>query len=344
MDRRNFLLGGAAGGLALAAAVARAQDVTTLRFHSIVSRDAMLTANVIDPWIKRIEQATGGRVKIEFFPSMQLGGSPTSLYDQVKDGVVDFTQTVVGYTPGRFPKTETFELPFLMTNAEQTSVALQRFVEENSMDEFAGIKLICVNTHGPGLLHTKRPVEKLEDLDGMKIRAGSPVVHDMLAKLGAEPIAIPVPSIAEALTTGVIDGATFPWDLTPQLRLAELVHNHTMLGGPHGLYTLAFVFPMNLAAYDALPEDVRAVFDAESGMEMARQMGKTSDEGDLIGRKIAEDMGNNIIVLDEAETARWVEAAQPTIEQWYAAREATGVDGRALHERAKALIAEAAGA
>jgi TRAP-type transport system periplasmic protein len=218
---------------------------------------------------------------------MQLGGSPFSLYDQVKDGVVDL--------------------------------------------------------HGPGLLHTKQPVEKLEDLKGMKIRAGSPVVHDMLAKFGAEPVAIPVPSIAEALTTGVIDGATFPWDLTQQLRIPELVRNHTMFAGPHGLYTLAFVFPMNLAAYEALPEDIRAVFDAESGVEMARQMGKTADQGDLIARKIAEDMGNNIIVLDEAETARWVEAAQPTIEQWYGAREAMGIDGRALHERAKALIAAESG-
>ena len=107
MDRRNFLLGSAAGGLALATGSATAQDVTILRFHSLTTKESPLTAGVIDPWIKRIEEGTGGRVKIEFYPSMQLGGTPFSLFDQVKDGVVHFTQTVVGYTPGRFPKTET---------------------------------------------------------------------------------------------------------------------------------------------------------------------------------------------------------------------------------------------
>ena len=343
MDRRSFLLASAAGGLALAAGTARAQDTRTLRFHTMVSRDASLTVGVIDPWIKRIEEAAGGTVKIEIYPLMQLGGSPTSLFDQVKDGAVDFTQTVVGYSPGRFPKTETLELPFLVTNAEQTSVAAQRFVNENSLDEFAEVKLICVNTHGPGLLHTKRPIEKLEDLKGMKIRAGSPVVHDLLRNLGAEPIPIPVPQMAEALTTGVIEGATFPWDLTPQLRLSELVRNHTSFSGAHGLYTLVFIVPMNLAAYESLPDEAKAAFDAESSIELARQMGKASDASDIAARKIAEDLGNNLIVLDETETARWVEAAQPTIEGWYAAREAQGIDGQALHARAKELIAAEAG-
>ena len=74
-----------------------------------------------------------------------------------------------------------------------TSVAFQQFVEANSMDEFAGVKLLCVHTHGPGLFHTKDPVNKLEDLKGMKIRGGSRIVNDMLTRLGAEPVGMPVP-------------------------------------------------------------------------------------------------------------------------------------------------------
>ena len=338
MDRRSFLLRSAVGSLALAGGGAFAAGATTLRFHQMVPRETSLTVEVIAPWTQRIEAASGGLLKIEIYPSMQLGGAPQALYDQVKDGVVDFSQAIVGYTPSRFPRTETFELPFLMTDATQTSVAFQRFVEAECMSEFEGVRLISVNTHGPGILHTKKPVTRLEDLRGMKIRGGSRIINDMLGRLGAEPIAMPVTQLPEALATGVIEGCAMPWDLTPQLRLAELVHYHTSFSGNRGLYTQAFVFAMNLGAYEALPDDVKAAIDAESGVEVARAMGQVTDEGDIVARKIAEDAGNTVIVLDEAETARWKDAVQPTIEQWYADTAAQGIDGRGLHEKAMALV------
>ncbi len=338
MRRRSFLRGSVAGVLTLAAGKTSAQDVITLRMHLLVPLETSIVQGAVKPFFDAIEAEAGGRIKIELYPSMQLGGSPFSLYDQARDGVVEFTQTVVGYTPGRFPKTETFELPFLMSDVVSTSVALQKFVEAHCMDEFADVKLLCMNTHGPGLLHTKNPVTRLEDLRGMKIRGGSPVVNDMLAKLGAEPITISVTQVAEALTTGVIDGTTLPWDLTPTLKVPELVHHHTTFGDDRGLYTLAFVFVMNLAAYQALPDDLRALFDKHSGLELARACGKASGAGDVWARQIAVDLGNTIHELDAAETQRWIDASQPTIEQWYAEREAKGIDGRALHQAAKELV------
>jgi TRAP-type C4-dicarboxylate transport system substrate-binding protein len=338
MHRRDVLLGGAAGAFALAAGKAGAQDVTTLRFHALVPKETSLNIEVIVPWGQRLEAASGGRLKFEFYPSMQLGGTPSSLFDQVKDGVVELAQAVLAYTPGRFPKAETFELPFLMTNAEQTSVAVQEFVEANAMDEFAGVKLIALSTLGPGLLHTSRPVSRLEDLKGMKIRGGSRIVNDMLARLGAEPVGLPVPQVPHALTTGVIDGTTQPWDLTQQLRLADLVRYHTSFAGGRGLYTLVLAWVMNRGVYDGLPDDLRAIVDAEPGVELARALGRASDQYDLIGRQAAEELGNNFIELDEAETARWRAAVQPTIEQWYAENAARGVDGKALHEQAMALV------
>ena len=340
MQRRKFLAGSVAGALTLATSKASAQDVITLRMHLLVPLETSIAGGAIVPFVKAVEADSGGRLKIEIYPSMQLGGSPFSLYDQARDGVVEFTQTVIGYTPGRFPKTETFELPFLMSDVVSTSVALQKFVEAHCMDEFTDVKLLCMNTHGPGLLHTKNPVTRLEDLRGMKIRGGSPVVNDMLAKLGAEPITISITQVAEALTTGVIDGTTLPWDLTPSLKVPELVHNHTEFAPGQGLYTLAFVFIMNLAAYEALPDDLKAVFDKHAGVALARACGVATAAGDIWARQVAVDLGNTIHTLDEAETQRWIEGAQPTIEQWYAEREARGIDGRALHEAAKELIAQ----
>lgn len=336
MDRRLFLTGAAAGSAVLAApAIVRAQDATTLRVHQMLPAQATIPAKAIEPWTKRVEEASGGRLKFELYPAMQLGGAPPTLYDQAKDGVVDVIWTVLGYTPGRFPKSEVFELPFLLTNGEATSVAFQEYVEANSMDEFEGIKLLCVHTHGPGLFHTVDPVTKLEDLQGMKIRGGSRIINDMLTRLGAEPVGMPVPQVPEALSTGVITGTTIPWEVTPSLRVAELVKNHTGFSGKYGLYTQTFGFTMNLDRYNALSDDLKAIIDENSGVETARAFGQAMDEGDKVGLKIAQDAGNNIVTLDEAETARWKEAAQPTIDQWYTDM---GGAGEALHEAAKALV------
>ncbi|RYE50761.1 MAG: TRAP transporter substrate-binding protein, partial [Rhizobiaceae bacterium] len=211
MKRRAFLAGTAAGTIALAApAIVRAQEVTTLRVHQMLPAQATIPRAAIEPWTKRVAEASGGRLAFELYPAMQLGGAPPDLYDQAKDGVVDLIWTVLGYTPGRFPKSEVFELPFMVTKGEATSVAFQQFVEANSMDEFAGVKLLCVHAHGPGLFHTKTAVNKLEDLKGMKIRGGSRIINDMLTRLGAEPVGMPVPQVPEALSTGVINGTTIP--------------------------------------------------------------------------------------------------------------------------------------
>lgn len=340
MKRRAFLAGTAAGTFALAApAIVRAQEVTTLRVHQMLPAQATIPSKAIAPWAQRVEEASGGRLKFELYPAMQLGGAPPDLFDQAKDGVVDLIWTVLGYTPGRFPKSEVFELPFMVTKAEATSVAFQQFVEANSIDEFAGVKLLCVHTHGPGLFHTKDPVTKLEDLKGMKIRGGSRIINGLLAGLGAEPVGMPVPQVPEALSTGVINGTTIPWEVTPALKVAELVHNHTGFSGTHGLYTQTFAFTMNLDRYNSLPDDLKALIDQNAGVETARAFGAAMDAGDAVGLKIAQDAGNSIVTLDEAETQRWKDAAQPTIDKWYADATAAGFDGKALHEAAQALIA-----
>jgi TRAP-type C4-dicarboxylate transport system substrate-binding protein len=339
MDRRAFLAGTAAGTVALAApAIVRAQDATTLRVHQMLPAQATIPRAAIEPWTKKVADASGGRLKFELYPAMQLGGAPPDLYDQAKDGVVDLIWTVLGYTPGRFPKSEVFELPFMVTKGEATSVAFQKYVEANSMDEFAGVKLLCVHSHGPGLIHSKDPVTKLEDMKGMKIRGGSRIINDMLGRLGAEPVGMPVPAVPEALSTGVISGTTVPWEVTPSLKLSELVKNHTGFSGDHGLYTQTFGFTMNLDKYNGLPDDLKAIIDANSGVETARAFGQAMDAGDAGGLKIAQDAGNNIITLDEAETQRWKDASQATVDKWYEDAKAAGFDGKALHDAARALV------
>ncbi|HAX20537.1 MAG TPA: C4-dicarboxylate ABC transporter [Hydrogenophaga sp.] len=340
IKRRTALAALGAAASTLFAGTALAQQTMTLRLHQMLPPQATIPAKAIVPWAQKVEAESGGRIKIQLFHAMQLGGAPPQLFDQARDGVVDITWTVLGYTPGRFNKSEVFELPFMSGSAEQSSRAFQAYVEKFAADEFKDVKLIAVHTHGPGLFHTKAPVTGLESLRGMKIRGGSRIINNMLTKLGANPVGMPVPAVTEALSKGVIDGTTIPWEVTPALKVSELVKNHTTFAGQQGLYTQTFAFSMNRSAYDKLPADLKKVIDNNSGIETAAMFGRAMDEGDKVGRAIAEKAGNNIVALDVAETQRWRRTAGTVETDWVNEMKGKNIDGAKLASEARALIAK----
>lgn len=321
------------------AAAAAAQEVT-LRLHQMLPMQAAIPARAITPWIAAVEADSGGRIRIEHYPSMQLGGAPPSLYDQARDGVVDIVWTVLGYTPGRFPRSEAFELPFMVTTAEATSRAFDAYARAHAMDEFAEVHPLVFHTHGPGLLHVRGDgVRRLEDMKGLKLRGPTRIVTGMLGDLGATAIGMPVPAVPESLSKGVIDGVAIPWEVTLPLKISELVNTHTEFSGDRGLYTATFILAMNKDSYAALPDDLKAVIDRHSGVEAAALFGRAMDEVDVIGRAKAVEAGATITVLDEAEVARWRAASTGVVDRWVAEMTGRGVDGAALVQAAQALIA-----
>ena len=269
MFRKLVAAGFFAAGMAVTPFSTNAQEVT-LKLHQFLPLKASIPAGYLQPWIEKVEAESGGRIKVEHYPSMQLGGKPPELIQQVTDGAIHLTWTVLGYTPGRFPKAEAFELPFMVANgnAEGTSRAFHLYYEQHMTDQFPGLKVIAVHTHGAGLLHTKEPVEQLEDLKDMKLRGPTRIITQMLETLGAVAIGMPVPAVPESVSKGVIDGAVIPWEVTLPLKMAELVGNHTALSGDRGLYSATFVFAMNQKAYDDLPDDLKKVIDDNSGMAL----------------------------------------------------------------------------
>jgi TRAP-type C4-dicarboxylate transport system substrate-binding protein len=339
ITRKAFL--GAVAGAATTAMLpgARAADMT-LRFHQMLPPQATIPAKAIKPWADKVEKESGGRIKVQRFDAMALGGKPPELFDQAKDGVADIIWTVLGYTPGRFPKSEVFELPFSSGKAEPASKAFQEYVEKYAMDEFKDVKLICVHVHGPGLIHSKDPVTSLDALKGMKVRGGSRVINIMLEQLGATPIGMPVPAVGEALSKGVISATTIPWEVVPALKVQQIVKNHTGFSGNQGLYTQTFAVAMNKAAYDKLPPDLKKVIDANSGQVAAAMFGRAMDDGDAAGLALARKGGNNVITLDASETQRWQRAAAGTRAAWYREVSAKGLDGQKLAADAEALIAK----
>ncbi|MCK0149216.1 TRAP transporter substrate-binding protein [Marivita sp. S6314] len=338
MIKRAFLkLAGTTAVAAVLATGALAQDVT-LRMHQFLPAQANVPKNVLIPWADRVMEASGGRIEIQHFPSMQLGGTPPQLIDQAIDGVADIVWTVAGYTPGRFPRAEVFELPFLMTDAGDMSAAYWELVEEQMLDQdFADFKVLGVWVHGPGVIHTSEPVESPEDLNGLKLRAPTRVTNKLFTNLGATTVGMPVPAIPESLSKGVVDGAVIPWEVTGALKVAELVENHTEFEG-NAIYTTTFIFAMNKEAYEALPDDLKAAIDSQSGAEFSRMAGAQMQMDDGPAREAALDAGNNVITISDADAGPWRDAAAATTAEWIAEMSEKGIDGEALIARAAELL------
>jgi TRAP-type C4-dicarboxylate transport system substrate-binding protein len=318
---------------------ALAQDVT-LKVHHFLPAGSYAQTMFIQPWCDQIAKDSANKLKCQIYPSMQLGGTPPQLIDQLKDGIVDIVWTLPGYTPGRFPRVEAFELPFMMQSPEATSKALWEYVGQYAPDEFKGMKALAFHVHGDGVFHmVKQPIKTLADFKGLKLRAPTRQTNKFLAALGATPVAMPVPAVGEALAKGVIDGAVVPYEVVPAVKIQELVkfHSETDPSEP-AFYTSTFVFAMNQAKYDSLPADLKKVIDANSGQALSGQIGKAFLAADAEGKKLTARNTTNVIPKEEL--ANWRKAAQGVTDAWVGEMTAKGVNGQQLLDSARALIAK----
>ena len=339
--RRALALGALAAPALLRAGAARAQETTVLRLHHFLPAVSNVHRFFLQPWAEKVRSESGGKLRIQIFPAMQLGGAPPQLYDQARDGVADIIWTLPGNTPGRFPKIEVFELPFVShKRAIVNCRAVQDYADRHLRDEFAEVHPLCVWGHGEGLIHSRREVKAMEDLRGLKLRFPSRLNGEALRALGAAPVGMPVPQIPEALSQGVIDGAVVPWEVVPALRLQEMVKNHTEVPGSPTLYITTFILAMNPAKYASLPEELRKVLDANSGQAAATMAAVPWDERGPVVEEMVRKRGNQITVISEAEKARWVQATQPVIDTWLAQARERGLDAPALLADARALVAK----
>lgn len=333
---RRFLFIAAIG---TAACAAQAQEVT-LKVHHFLGPQSTQHVNMFGAWCSKLAAESANKLKCQIYPSMQLGGSPPQLYDQARDGVADIVWTVAGYSAGRFPKIEVFELPFMMTNAEATSRAAWEYYDKYDRDEFKDTHILAVHVHGPGNIYTvKKPLVTLADFKGLKLRAPTRLTNKMLAMLGATPVGMPVPAVPDALSKGVIDGAVIPYEVAPGIKVNELT-KFTAEPDRHfnALYTTVFLVAMNKAKYESLPPDLKKVLDANSGSDFSAFMGKTQAAADVPGKEKMIASGNKITVISGAELDKWKKATDQLDDQWVADITAKGGDGKMLLQSARDLI------
>jgi TRAP-type transport system periplasmic protein len=343
IHRRTLLktAGAAAGAAALASpGIASAQAVVTLKFHTFMAPTSNVWLNMHKAWMDKVEKESGGKIKFEAYPAMQLGGTPVQLYDQVRDGVVDVIWTLPGNTAGRFPRVEVFELPFIMNNAEATSRAYWEYFQTFAADEFKETQVIALQVHGPGVIHTTdKPIKTVDDFKGQKLRAPTRTVTKLVAALGATPVGMPLPAIPDALSKGTISGCVIPWEVVPSVKVQELTKFSAEFDPAGGaLYTTTFVMAMNKAKYNSLPPDLKKVIDNNSGLETSGWLGKTQQAGDTAGRKTATDRGNTVFTISAAEAQEFRRKSRMIEVEWMEDMNKKGFDGRKLLDGAKALI------
>ncbi len=326
--------------LALSGAV-RAQEVT-LKLHHFLPPMSPFHAKFMRPWADRVMKQSNGRIKIQVYPSMQLGGTPPQMFDQIKDGITDIGWTVAGYSAGRFPAFEIFELPFMVNSASGGSRALWEFVQINKLDktEFKDVKLLAVHQHDEPHFHmVDKPIKTLADLKGMKVRAATRITSKLLAALGATPVGMPITQVSDALSKGVINGALLPWEIVPSIKAHELVKYHSEIDPQSPwLYATVFVFAMNKEKYASLPLDLKKIIDANSGPELSMSIGKMADEEAIPARKLAVVRGNTFNTISMDELKNWHKAAQTVTDDWIKDLNKRGLDGKALVNSARELI------
>ena len=333
------------GAFFIAAASAGLSADYSFKLHHLLSAKAPAQTQMLEPWARSVEENSGGKVKIEIFPAMTLGGRPPELIQQARDGVVDIVWTVNGYTPGLFPRTEVFELPTVYKNDPvAANLALFDMFESDLKDEYTGVEVMFLHVHAGQAIHMRdKEVRSPADLAGTKMRIPTRTGAWIIESLGAAPVAMPVPELPPALQKGVVDGAFIPWEIIPPLKIQEQTEFQIEGAQMERFGTTTFQVSMNKARWDSLPEDVQQAFRKASGREWWAEVGRVWRATDDFGIDLAVKAGNTHIVLSEDETQAFRDALAPVVDRWVSEVTAKGIDGSALVKKARDLIAANAG-
>jgi TRAP-type C4-dicarboxylate transport system substrate-binding protein len=265
-------------------------------------------------WTKEVEKATGGRVKFQGLP--KAPAAPPGTFDAVRDGLVDLSYVTASYTPARHILPLMAELPGAGETAEINSVAFSRIHWKyfQKVNEYKGVKLLAVWTHGPGQMFTKKPIKSLDDFKGQKIRTGGGIAEAVANALGASAFVKPAPESYELLNSGVADGVFFPFESIVSFKLDKVIGQATVF--PGGLYSSAFGFFMNEDKWNSIPKQDQAIIEKYSYEYAARSNGQSWDHADQVGLAALKAAGANIVNATPAMQAEAKKKSGPIIEDW----------------------------
>ncbi|NTU59745.1 MAG: TRAP transporter substrate-binding protein [Deltaproteobacteria bacterium] len=307
--------------LALGTAVnvsAKTVELNYATFFPVTHKHTVL----VQEWAKEVEKRTNGAVKVTIFAGATLTPADQT-YDSVTKGIADIGMSVASYSKGRFPLSEVIDLPLGYSLGSQATHLANAYMQKFQPKEFSDTKVMYVHAHGPGILHTKKPVKSLEDLKGMKIRCTGTSAK-VLKELGALPVAMPMTETYDALQKGVVEGFVAPKEALQGFKLGEVVKYTTENYGSS--YSLLFWVAMNKQKWDSLPKDVQATIE-KINVEWIEKSGKVWDEIEKGGADFGASKGMQTIKLTPAEDARWSAESKDVIAEYVTTTKAKGLPG-----------------
>ncbi len=336
MNMRHLAIAGVVAG----AIACPAQAQTTLTYSSWVPPTHHLTIWQAN-WTKEVEKATGGRVKFNSLP--KAPAAPPGTFDAVRDGLVDLSYVTASYTPSRHILPLMAELPGAGDTAEINSIAYSRihWKHFHKAGEYKGVKLLAVWTHGPGQMFTKKTVNGIADIQGLKIRTGGGVAEAVANALGASAFVKPAPESYELLKSGVADGVFFPLESIVSFKLDTVLEQATLF--PGGMYSSAFGFFMNEDKWNKLAKQDQAAIEKLSYEYAARSNGKSWDAADQKGLEGLQKAGVKIVKADPKLLAEVQKRSAPIIGDWVKKASAKGVNAKAALEEFRAELKKVAG-
>ena len=309
-----------------------------LRFSSPFPTMQTITGKIIQPWIDEINKAAEGKVHIKLYPAGALGKAPDQ-FDLAEKGLADFSYHLADYTPGRFPLTTVFSLPFIPPSGEKVSGAMWKTFQKEAKyrEEYNKVKVLALFGHPGGNFYTvKTPINTMADFKGLKIRTANPSISKALSLWGAVPVAQPITETYQSLQLGVLDGTVLNWEGMGVFKLNEL----TKYATTGNLYTMPMMIVMNQKSWDKLPEDVKSLINDTTGLKMSMAAGKAFDDMEKPFREMALKKGIKEIVLEPSEYQKMKNSTLPLREEWAKEMETKGLPGNAILKTALGFIEE----
>jgi TRAP-type C4-dicarboxylate transport system substrate-binding protein len=328
--------------LTLLATGAYAQEII-LKVAHFLPPNSTAQKGAIQPWCDKISKESGGRIRCQIYPALQLGGTSPQLVDQLRNGVADVIWTLPSFSAGRFPITEVMELPFMLpAGGIASSRAIWDFYLRYGQKDFDAYKVLALYCDPAAAFHTtSKPLRNLASMKGLKIRTASRMAARLVSALGATPVNMPPPQIADAISKGVIDGSMASWELVPSVKLDELTKYHTREpDGEVGFYSAVLAFLMNKQKYDSLPPDLKEVIDRNSGPTLVDSFANAWDLAGVESHKRVKESGGAEIVVTLADYLEMRKAAAPVEQEYIKDAVAKGLDGLALLAAAKSTSAK----
>ena len=305
-----------------------AKTTIKLTFASGFPVQQVITGKVIVPWINEIEKLSNGEVQIKLFPAGALGKAPES-YDIAEKGIGDMAYHLADYTPGRFPLTSVFSLPFIVPSGQKVSEAMWKTFEKEPkfQEEYSKVKVLALFGHRGGHFHTvKQPIRSMADFKGLKMRTANPSISKALTLWGAVPVAQPITETYQALQLGILDGSVLPYEGLVTFKLNEVTKYSTIAD----LYTMPMMIVMNKASWNGLPKNVQDLIDSTAGLKMSSAAGKAFDDAEIPFRELNLKKGIEEIILNPAELTKMKEITMPLRDEWVKEMEGKGLPGKEI--------------